>query len=117
VPCQGAQGVAPAAADQTLGMAMMSAVVSSVGLLVNGAGAVSAARIGDGTYNVVFARDVTGCAYVAMAGNINSTGGTTSVYAQGFYLADPKGIRILMKDPLTGNHNDGAFHLMVFCHQ
>ena len=113
-----AQGVAPAAADKKLGMATMSAVVAGNGTLVNGAGAVSVTKIGTGRYSVEFAREVTGCAYVAMAGNISGNTGTAAVYAIGFYTSDdPNVIRIQMKNPINSFDNDGAFHLIVFCHQ
>src|SRR3954471_15002519 len=45
------------------------AVVSSAGALVRGSGAVSATSLGAGTYQVVFNSNMTGCSYIATAGD------------------------------------------------
>src|SRR5688572_4789338 len=63
-------GVAPAAADQKLGMALMSAVVASDGTLVAGAGAVSVTRLNAGVYNVAFERSVVGCTFSVTAATV-----------------------------------------------
>ena len=65
--------VAPAAADKTLGMALMSAVVNQTGSLVRGSGAVSAEQFGLGSYDVRFERSVTDCALSVTLASIDSS--------------------------------------------
>ena len=54
----------PEAADLTLGVAELFAVVHGNGTLIRGAGAVSSTRFGTGQYQAVFTRNVRNCAYV-----------------------------------------------------
>ena len=59
----------PAAAGQHAAPTVLSAVVNADGTLARGIGAVSSQQTGvDGEYRVTFTRDVSGCAYVAGAG-------------------------------------------------
>jgi hypothetical protein len=58
-------GYAPQAADQTLGMALMSAFVNEDGTLARGAGAVSSQRTAEGSYEVDLDRDIHNCTYTA----------------------------------------------------
>ncbi len=62
-PGAGSQGPAPEAADKTLGMALMGAVVSSNGSYDPGfsSGVVSTTRLEVGVYRVVFNRSLSGC--------------------------------------------------------
>jgi hypothetical protein len=61
-----------AAPDQTLGMALMSALVRQDGMLLGGAGATSSSRHQTGRYRVFFNRSVVGCDYVATQSHSNS---------------------------------------------
>ena len=70
--------IAPAAADQALGMAIMSAVVNSAGNLMRGSGAVSSVRNGVGYYVVTFERSVHDCTISAISANASAGGGTTA---------------------------------------
>lgn len=66
--------LAMGAADNTSGMALLSAQVASNGTLTGGSGATGATG-GSGTYNVFFDRDVSQCAYSGMLRS--STGSLT----------------------------------------
>jgi hypothetical protein len=107
---------AKAAADGTLGMAIMSAIVDGNGALVNGV-AVSSSRIGLGTYEVVFSRSVAGCTFNITAGNTVSQGDALPAYGLGYYPAAPDRLWALMRHPINGSQIDAPFHLLVFCHK
>src|SRR5687768_12983862 len=67
---------AKAAADGTLGGAIMAAVVHYDGTLVRATGAVSAVKVTNGDYNVAFNRSVQDCAHVAgVGGHISGMAG------------------------------------------
>jgi hypothetical protein len=94
------------------------AVVASDGTLArNSAGVVSAAllSVGTGTYEVIFSRNVTTCAYVATQGLTGSTGvpdpGMIGVVGRG---GNANGVFVKTYDE-TGTAADRAFHLSVFC--
>lgn len=104
-----------AAPDQTLGVALMSAVVNQSGTLLRGAGAVSATFIGTGTYRVIFNREVLGkCTYVAMAETGPMTGGA-------FVRVDETVTNVnsvLVQTRNAANAVEGrGFELIVFCAQ
>jgi hypothetical protein len=66
-------GGEPAAADGTLGVAELFAVVTSAGAISRGAGTVSSIKFsGAGQYEVAFNRDVSQCVYV---GSVAELGG------------------------------------------
>ena len=111
------EAVAPAAADQKLGMAIMSAVVSISGVLVRGAGAVSSARQSVGVFFVTFERSIRDCSFNATGGTTDATPSGTVAYFVGFYADDPKQIKVVGLNPITLNELDGPFHLLVFCPQ
>ena len=93
------------------------AVVNSDGVLVRGRGLVAgdpAARTSPGIYQVVFNRDVRGCAYSATIGNVGVGGpnrGEISVASLG---ASVNGVRVRTADG-AGAEIDKGFHLLVSC--
>ena len=98
---------APQAADQTLGIAIMSAFVSSTGELVEGAGVVSSVRNTAGRYTVKFNRALAGCVSTAtLWGNAYSI---IAVYPQG------DTVNVGANNPANGNPTDENFQLIVFC--
>jgi hypothetical protein len=100
---------APAAADQTLGMALMGAYVDSNGALLSGAGATGASRTFDpGQYEVDFNRDVFGCFY--SAGGREFSAVAINLQRGG----NPNGVQLVMVDS-TGAPVNAAFYLIVFC--
>jgi hypothetical protein len=92
------------------------AVVNLDGTLARGSGAVSSARLdpGFGTYEVIFDRDVTGCAYVASAGQASS-----GVAPDAFLSTSPRNGNAngVFLDARTsaGASVGNPFHLAVFC--
>lgn len=102
-------------ADQTLGMALMSATVESDGTLVRGAGVASSFRSGTGNYDVRFSRSVADCTCTASLG---ASGSAVAYSAQNFISANcPFGasgnVRVWIK--LNGVDANYPFHLIVFC--
>ena len=104
----------PAPAPQ----AVLWAVVRVDGSLARGSGAVSSAALGaDGTYEVVFARDVSGCAYTASAGqdgtfpaddSISMGVGPRQGNTAAVYLIEWDGV-------LARDSYSSGFHLIVAC--
>jgi hypothetical protein len=89
------------------------AVVNSNGTLNRGSRVTSVGRIGGGVYEVIFNRDVSGCAYI---GAVSDPGFGA---AFGFFSASkrggqPNGIFIETTNS-TGTVADQPFHVAVFC--
>jgi len=103
-----------AAPDQTLGMALMSALVNSNGTLLGGAGATSSNQHSTGRYRVFFNRSVLGCGYVA----------TRSHFFPNAHM-DPATISTAPGDSASsvwvvvqeadGTYVDRIFGMIVFC--
>lgn len=85
--------------------------ISETGLVVKGSGVVNAKQpFGEGTYEVNFNRDVTGCTYQA----------TSSDYPGMFVLVeprdnDPNGVYVETTEAVEGPGVDDGFDLAVFC--
>jgi hypothetical protein len=110
--------VKPAAADNTLGMALMHAVVISNGTLARGSGVLSAERNSLGFYFVSFDRSVVNCNHTATLGAPDATftvpTGQLGVAGRpGF----PNGVIVATHTSDGTNYADRSFHLMVFCPQ
>jgi hypothetical protein len=108
--------VAPAAADKTLGMALMSATVdaNTPPNLVRGSGAVSVSSSGIGFADVVFDRDLSNCSCTASAGTHLLGNYTSLVTASANCPYASKSALVI-----TTDHNNmftiAPFHLIVFC--
>jgi hypothetical protein len=94
------------------------AVVNSSGHVVrhSGTSAVTAAKQGTGVYEVTFAKDVSGCAYVATIGDTGQVAPspgqiTVSGDVDG---SNPNDVQVQTFDK-TGTAADSAFHLYVSC--
>jgi hypothetical protein len=104
-----------AAPDQTLGAALMSAVVNQLGTLLRGAGPVSAARIGTGNYRVIFNREVLGrCTYVAMAAVGPMSGGAFARVDE--TVSNVNSVIVLTRNA-DNDEEDRGFELIAFCTQ
>jgi hypothetical protein len=114
-PPVSSRGVAPAAADRALGMAILSAQVKETGVLMGGSGAVSAALTQPGSYSVTFERPVTGCTLTASAGQVETSGAHFTILANPAYSADAKVVTVFTRDPRDLSQFNAAFHLIVFC--
>jgi hypothetical protein len=104
-----------AAPDQTLGMALMSAVVNQSGTLNRGVGAVSATRNSEGNYRVIFNREVLGkCTYVAMAETGPMPGGAFVRVIE--TVTNVNSVLVLTRNA-NNDEEDRSFELIVFCAQ
>jgi hypothetical protein len=105
-----------AAADNTLGVAVMSAVVGSDGVWARGTIGTSSLKTAGGTYTVQFPRDVSACAYVATLGDTS-----TALPPTGSALVSRSGSSsstVFVETLNTaGSLADAPFHLVVFCDQ
>ena len=110
--------VAPAAADKTLGMALMSARVYATGVLAGGT-ALSASRGTAGEYEVAFDRSVTDCTFTASTGQAAPSTNLYVLTALALYSGNSvKNVTVHILDPNNALlPEDGAFHLLVFCHK
>jgi hypothetical protein len=115
--CHGlrAQPAAPAAADGTLGMALMYAAVASDGTLLRGSGVVSSDGIAAGNYGVRFERSIANCGYVATL--VGSPPGVTplSGSASATRSAGNSSELIVITEDTGGASASRPFHVMVFC--
>jgi hypothetical protein len=103
--------VLDAAPDQTLGMALMSAVVEANGTLISGTGVKNVTRTGTGGYLVQFDRSVAGCAPVASP-LINFY--DNFVIVNHIPTPTPDTFQVLTGEVL-GSGEDTRFSLIVFC--
>ncbi|MFD1703656.1 hypothetical protein ACFSCV_11655 [Methylopila henanensis] len=90
-------------------MALMSAAIGLDGALQRGEGSVSAARLGEGQYEIEFGRDVTGCVYVASASIFQPTALITQAR-----VGKPNWVYVGVFSP-NGTPFDAGFSLLVFC--
>jgi hypothetical protein len=102
-------GPAAAAPDATLGMALLSARVAANGALlqVGSSGAQSSTKIGTGTYEIFFARNIDDCiplttalsgAFVGLSATVGDTG-----------------VRIVTRTRSSSTPIDLGFTVVVFC--
>jgi hypothetical protein len=94
------------------------AVVSGTGQLARGRGVSSAARTAAGRYQVIFDRDVRGCAYVASVGDTSAAGPGTGTASAASMPTNVNGVEVRTVtynaggDPVNENR---PFHLLVSC--
>ncbi len=89
------------------------AVVRADGTLSRNFQAVSAAKVGTGTYQVLFAHDITGSAYLGTIGLDTTSGSSPSgQIAVVGRLGAPNGVWVETFDA-AGNPADRGFHLIV----
>lgn len=105
-----------AAPDNTLGMAIMSAVVQGdTGELNRGAGVVSSTRINTGSYQVIFDRNVAQCSYAASSGTPYNGISRDIVVSADPLPTDVSGVSVAVTHATDGSSYDAGFHLFVFC--
>lgn len=91
------------------------AVVTNAGALARGRNVASAVRTSLGRYQVVFDRDVRGCAYLATIGDTSAAGPPQSSEISTTSLAsNPNGVSIRTEND-AGDPVDRPFHLAVPC--
>jgi hypothetical protein len=103
-----------AAPDQTLGMALMSALVKADGTLLGGAGATSSSQHATGRYRVFFNRSVVGCDYVATQSHSSSlTHNPPSAIATA-PGDSANSVWVVVQDG-EGTNVERIFRMIVFC--
>ena len=110
-----ARAPAKEAADQSHGMAILSASVAGDGNRVRDAGVTAVERVSLGTYRVTFERPIATCTCTASAGanDVNAAiYGLTAAANCPYYAADSARINIAN---LGGQLVDASFHVLVFC--
>ena len=109
---------APEAADQTLGMAVMSIAVLSGCSTFRGAGATGASKQADGICHVSFSRNIRDCVLVSSIGAFGSTVGTLGSTQMDYIAgaANDNTVRIETFNT-SGTLVDTSFHVLAFCAQ
>jgi hypothetical protein len=110
-----ARGVSPMAADKMLGMAILSAVVRSDGVLVYGSGVVSVTASGGGRYIFTFDRPVLGCAFSVNSGGTAIGGGLVVTVGFVFYGPVQNQAEVGLRRLSDGAVADDSFHMVAFC--
>ena len=92
------------------------AVVNAAGALVRGSGAVSATNLGTGTYQVIFNSNMTGCSYIATAGDpgAGAVSGPISVSVAS-RAGNANGVYLETRDQTTGAVSNQPFQLVTHC--
>ena len=92
------------------------AVVNAAGGLVRGSGAVSSVNLGTGTYQVIFNSNMTGCSYIATAGDpgAGAVAGpiTVSVASR---AGNVNGVYLETHDQTSGALSNQPFQLVTHC--
>jgi hypothetical protein len=91
------------------------AVVTNAGALARGRNVTSAVRTGLGRYQVVFDRDVRGCAYLATIGDTSAAGPPQGSEITTSSLATNANAVSIRTESDTGAAADKPFHLIVPC--
>jgi hypothetical protein len=104
---------APLVADPTLGMALLFATVKADGTIDRGAGVTSVENLGDGSYAVVFNRDVSGCGYFINVAD--SSVGTVLGLATAVRRVSRTDAVFVQTASSNGTAFDQPFQLLVFC--
>ena len=94
--------------------AALHAVVGANGTAARNHGLSSATRIGEGSYQVVFGRDVRPCAYTATIGDIGAAAPGTGQVATSALASNVNGVRVLTRAS-DGTASDRPFHLVLSC--
>jgi len=100
-----------AAPDQTLGMAIMSALVAADGTLLRGTGVTAAERIDEGNYRITFNRSVGGCDLVT---SLNSGDGAAFAGQAAGATFNSTLAEVRTRDS-SGTQTDRRFFVIVFC--
>ena len=101
-------------AGQADGLARF-AVVGGNGVLARGRGLSSnPVRSGEGRYQLIFNRDVRGCAYVATVGTIGATAPGPAQVSTSALASNVNGV-LVRTFSSSGATSDHSFHLLVAC--
>jgi hypothetical protein len=90
------------------------AVVNAAGLLARGRGVSSVARTGAGRYQVIFNRDVRGCAYLASLGDAGAANPPLGQVSTSALASNVAGVAVRTTTS-NGNDTNRSFHLALSC--
>jgi hypothetical protein len=90
------------------------AVVTDAGVLARSRGVSSAARTAEGRYQVIFDRDVRGCAYMAGLGDAGAAAPAAGLVETSSLASNVNGVSLRTQNS-AGNPADRPFHLIVSC--
>ncbi|MBA2420339.1 MAG: hypothetical protein H0V57_04330 [Thermoleophilaceae bacterium] len=107
---EGRLGVVP----QAEGISHFAVIRAGDGAATRSRGATSATRSAIGRYQVIFNRDVRGCAYSASLGNLDATTPSTGQIATSQLPSNVNGVQVRTTDSQGTNANRN-FHLVVIC--
>jgi hypothetical protein len=93
---------------------LFAVVTGNNGVVVRGRRVVSSARVGAGAYEVIFDRDVTGCAYIATIGNPAEFTPPAGSIVTALRAGTTNGVFVGTRDT-AGVFADRNFHLHVIC--
>jgi hypothetical protein len=91
------------------------AAISAAGAVVRGRGATSAAKTGEGQYQVVFDTDVRNCTYFATLGDTAAGAPAAGEIAVGSAAGNANGVLVVSRDSAGTAMVDRSFHLTVSC--
>jgi hypothetical protein len=104
----------PVPASGTAEGSARQAVVTAAGVLARGRGVTSASRTGQGRYQVIFNRDVRGCAYLASIGDAGAAAPAAGLVETSQLASNVNGVSLRTQNS-NGAPNDRPFHLIVSC--
>lgn len=90
------------------------AVVTGAGVLARGRGVTSATRVAEGRYQVIFNRDVRGCAYLASIGDAGAAAPAAGLVETSQLATNVNGVALRTQNS-DGTPRDRPFHLLVSC--
>ena len=91
------------------------AVVTATGTLSRGRGTTSAARSGEGQYQVGFNSDVKACTYAATLGDPEDGAPPSGEIAVSSLAGNANGVLVVTRDSAGTATADRPFHLIVSC--
>ena len=92
-----------------------NAVVTATGTLSRGSGTTSAARSGEGQYQVAFDSDVKACTYAATLGDPADGAPPAGEIAVSSLAGNANGVLVVTRDSTGASTADRPFHLSVSC--
>jgi len=98
----------------TEGLSHWAVIRASDGAATRSRGATSATRFALGRYQVIFNRDVRGCAFLATLGNTDATTPSSGQIAVSQLPSNVNGVQVRTTDSNGGNNNRN-FHVAAVC--
>jgi hypothetical protein len=96
------------------GMTFWAVVQGGNGAPARTSGVVSATRLGEGNYEVIFGRDVRTCAYLATLGDVGAADPNDGMIRVSQRPTNVNGVQVRTSNQ-AGAPNDRSFHIAVTC--